>query len=57
MDTDTLQAILAVIGFGLVAKTIRWQIGFCFLDSVRLGENADKMFVAGVILIAQNFLL
>jgi hypothetical protein len=50
------QAILALIGFALVAKTLRWQVGFCTLDSIMIGKHNDLMFITGVVLIAQNFL-
>lgn len=57
MTIDQIQAIMALVGFGLVAKTLRWQVGFCFLDSIKLTQQGENMFILGVVLIAQNFLM
>ncbi len=50
-----IQVLLAVAGCGMIARVLRWQVGFCTLDSVEVGWRADFYFTGGVVLVAQYF--
>ncbi len=52
----TIQSVLALLGIGMIAYVLRWQIGFCTLESVKVGQRTDVFFTVGSMLIAQRFL-
>ena len=57
MNFHDIQSILAITGCGMIAGVLRLQIGFFTLESIRVNKWADYWFVAGVMLVAQRFIL
>ena len=49
------QAVLAITGCGMIASVLRWQIGFFTLDSINVAPRTDRLFILGVVLVAQYF--